>query len=244
MHSIRFIIICFLLFSCKKGDVHKSDEVLKIDDVKFSFVLHDGLSQSIIDPIKSKLEANYLRVLSDLMIDTMNKVQVSIWGNQSNFYDDMRSKTGTIYYGATGWIPSKQDIRILYVGANTAQVVLHEFCHAVSLVVNGSIGNNPRWLWESVAIYEAGEFVDPKTISYLVNRDFPTVSDLNTNFNSGGNKIYAVGYILSEFIISKWGADKYIDLIISNGNIQNTLGLTNQQFEEGWANFVVEKYLK
>jgi hypothetical protein len=31
--------------------------------------------------------------------------------------------------------------------------------HAVSLGVNPRFGNNPRWLWESVALYQNGEFI-------------------------------------------------------------------------------------
>jgi len=41
--------------------------------------------------------------------------------------------------------------------------VVHGFCHAVSLYVSPTFGNNPRWLWEAVALYENAEFVDPRT---------------------------------------------------------------------------------
>ena len=38
--------------------------------------------------------------------------------------------------------------------------LVHEFAHCVSLQVNPRIANNPRWLWESVAIYESRQSVD------------------------------------------------------------------------------------
>ena len=34
---------------------------------------------------------------------------------------------------------------------------VHEFAHAVSLALDPSFSNNPRWFWEAVAVYEARE---------------------------------------------------------------------------------------
>ena len=37
------------------------------------------------------------------------------------------------------------------------EAAVHEFAHGVSLHVNPRFGNNPRWLWEAVAIYEQAD---------------------------------------------------------------------------------------
>jgi len=236
------IYLSIVLTSCANKDNEEPAPSITIEGDRFSFVLNDGLQQSIIPSIQGKLDENYSRVLADLDVAAMNKVQVSIWGDRTNFYDNMRSTTGTIFYGAAGWIPNKQEVRIFYVGNSTAQVVLHEFCHAVSLNVNSTIGNNPRWLWEAVAIYEAGEFINPKTINYIVNGVYPTLAELNSDYNTGNNKIYNVGYLLAEYIIAIWGKSSFVNLIKSNGNIEQTLEISTQQFEVGWKNFVIEKY--
>lgn len=246
MNSFHYICINFMLIaslsSCAKDSETNDDNPVVIEKGNFSFVLHDGLAQSIIAPINTKLNDNYSRVLNDLEVSSMNKVSVKIWNNETNFLDDMEQAIGQRYQGASGWVYSSTDIRILYRGSYTSQIVLHEFCHAVSLVVNNTIGNNPRWLWEAVAIYEAGEFVNPTTISYLVNGNFPTLAELNSDFNSGGNKIYSVGYLLSEFIITNWDKNHFVSLIKSNGNIQQTLEISVPQFEEQWKSFVLNKY--
>lgn len=202
------------------------------------------MPESILAPIRRKLNHNYLRIMNDLDVNSMNKVTVKIWGNENNFLDDMEHSLGIRYTGASGWVWSSTDIRILNRGNDTAQIILHEFCHAVSLVVNNQIGNNPRWLWEALAIYEAGELRDPKTLSYLVNGNFPTIEELNSDFNTSGNKIYEVGYLLSEFITTQWGKSFYVNLIKSNGNIFQILGISVQQFEEAWKNFVMNKYFQ
>ena len=97
-------------------------------------------------------------------------------------------------------------------------------------------------LLEAIAVYEASEFVNPTTINYLVNSNFTILAQLNSDFNSGGNKIFLVGYLLSEFIITNWDKSRFVSLIKSNGNIQQTLEITTQQFEEAQKNFVIDKY--
>jgi len=236
-----FGIQILLLFSCANTESNDLPPV-EIDTDNFSFVLYDGLSQDKLASIQSKLSDNYVRVLGDFEITSMGKVTVRIWSNEKNFLDDMERAIGRRYTGASGWVYSATDIRVLYRGNATGQIALHEFCHAASLVVNNRIGNNPRWLWEAVAIYEAGEFVDPKTLSYLVSGNYPTIAELNSDFNSGANKIYSVGYLLSEFIITTWDKSRYVGMIKSNGNIQETLGITTQEFESDWKKFVIAKY--
>jgi hypothetical protein len=109
--------------------------------------------------------------------------------------------------------------------------------------VNSSIPNNPRWLWEAVAVYENNEFVDPRTLSYMVSGNYPTLEELNSDYNSGNHYIYSVGYILLEYINETWGMDKVIELIQTNGNIPLTLGIAVEGFESGWYLFIEEKYL-
>ncbi len=207
----------------------------------FSFVLYNGLSQTNVETVETKLEDNYLRVLGDLDVTSLNTVTVKIWNNETDFLDEMQRDLGVRFSGARGYVFGKGEIRLLYRG-NTPQTALHEFCHAVSLAVNSRFGNNPRWFWEAVAIYEAVEYKNPRTISYLADGNFPTIEELNSNFNQGNYKIYDVGYLLSEYIIHDFGRNVYVNLIRSNANIEETLGISTPQFESGWKNFIKNKY--
>ena len=59
--------------------------------------------------------------------------------------------------GATGYVTGREQARILFTSAaETESVAVHEFAHIVSLFVVPNFANNPRWLWESVAINESG----------------------------------------------------------------------------------------
>jgi len=173
----------------------------------------------------------------------MPRVTIKIWADYDHFLDDMETDIGIHYNGATGYIFGPTESRLFY-NAQVAPAAVHEFAHLVSMQVNITISNNPRWLWETVALYESQEFVDPKTLSYMVSGDYPTLAELNTDYNNSNHNIYQVGYVLLEYIVVTWGMDTVIDLIEHNGNIPGILVMTTRDFESGWYQFVEEKYLK
>ncbi len=243
LKTFQIILLLTLQACSKETAVETTDDQTTINSSShFSFVLYDGLTNEITKLIVQKLEENYSRILNDLKIEKMDPVKIQIWNNETEFQNVIKRDLGTNFWGATGYVYGRSDVRILNRG-NAAQIALHEFCHTVSIYLNSSIGNNPRWLWEATAIYESGEFVNPKTLEYITAGNFPTINELNTDYNSGNQKIYSVGYVLAEYIIQTWGKDKFVDLIRTNGNIQSSIGITVQSFETGWKDFVTKKYL-
>ncbi len=236
---IIYLVLIFSLFlSCSKN----TSPVEPVNKEHFEFILFDGLNNSDILQISTALEENYQRIIDDLRVSEMPKITIKIWADYNHFLDDMEADIGIRYTGATGYIFSFTEFRIFY----NAQVLLagvHEFAHLVSMQVNGTISNNPRWLWEAVALYETNEYVNPNTLSYMVSGDYPTLSELNTDYNSSTHSIYQVGYVLLEYIVDTWGMDTVIELIQNNGNLSGSLGLTDREFESGWYQFVEEEYL-
>jgi hypothetical protein len=173
----------------------------------------------------------------------MPQVTVKIWASYDNFLDAMESDIGIRYTGATGYVFGKEEIRI-YDTNQTPLTAIHEFAHLVSMQINETIPNNPRWLWEAVALYVTNDFTDPKSISYMVSGEYPNLDELNTDYNSSNHSIYNVGYVLLEYIVQTWEMDTVISLIEANGNINNILGITIQDFESGWYQFIENEYLQ
>ena len=159
-------------------------------------------------------------------------------------YADMASR-GSVYRGAGGYVRDAHAISLLAVrnatSAHLARVAVHEFAHIVSMAVNLSIPNNPRWLWETVAAYETHEFVDPATLDYMRAGRYPTLADLNADWNVN-HQVYEVGAVLGEYIVHEWGMDGVIRLIQRNGNVPGSLGISVPEFEAGWRAYLHEKY--
>jgi hypothetical protein len=187
-----------------------------------------------------RLEAEYARILSDLGLSSHPTVTVRIWQDTSSYYGEQTRFLGSPSQ-ATGYITGPTELRLL-AGGNLNTNVVHEFAHAASLNVNPRFANNPRWLWESVALYENGEFVHPNLIESVSRGNFPTLQQLNADANTD-SPINQLGYLLGEFIVSRYGRTAFVRLVQTNGDLSGVLGISTAEFEAAWQSFVRQKYL-
>jgi hypothetical protein len=201
----------------------------------------DGTDISQIQAVIDALESNYGRIVSDLEPAYMPIVRAMIWSNEDEFNRIRRAHLGHSYEGVRGYVTGPAELRILLTSGAPSTAV-HEFAHNVSLSLNRNIGNNPRWLWETVAQYESQDFIHPSTLHYMVSGDYPTLEELNTSFDQGRNKVYEVGYILGEYIVETWGIKALRDLILQFGDISAVLGISASEFEPGWYIWVRARY--
>ena len=170
----------------------------------------------------------------------MPGVTVRIWQDESTYAAELVRYFG-VRYQATGYITGPSELRLLAT-AQLGQNAVHEFVHAASLAVNPSFANNPRWLWETVALYENGERNDPRQLDYLRRGAFPTLQQLNADPNAA-TQIYDVGFLLGEFVVAGWGHGALVSLIRANGDVGGVLGVSVSDFEAAWRAYVVTRYL-
>ena len=187
-----------------------------------------------------RLEAEYARVLSGLGLSTLPVITVRIWQDETTYFNELTRYFG-VRYQAAGYITGPAELRVLAV-ANLSTNVVHEFIHAASMSLNPSFANNPRWLWETVALYDNGELVEPRRVDYLVRGAFPTLQQLNADPNAG-RQVYEVGYLLGDFIVSTWGRPALLRLVQTNGDLPGVLGVSTAEFESAWQTFVRQRYL-
>ncbi|HMS34877.1 MAG TPA: hypothetical protein PKC91_12410 [Ignavibacteria bacterium] len=208
----------------------------------FYFTTYDS---SIIRAAGDSLEKHYLRIVNDLGSDTLPVVKIFIYTNYKDLTAAVAHVVPDLPPWAKGLAISESEIHIISPNLNRPEInsmlsiLIHEFAHCVSYHIRPNIANNPRWLWESVAVYESGQFVSPHNVNCLVSHDPPSLDQLNS-FNN--TMIYDVGYLLAEYIIINWDKAHFINMILTNGNIQQVLGISPVDFEKGWFEFVVKKY--
>ena len=232
--------------SCGGGPVGPSasreQPTLKVSSAHFA-VMADRAGADLIDAVTEALEAHYPRFTADLRVADLPVTSVWLWQDEDSFYADMASR-GSVYRSG-GYVRNAHAIALLAVpGASlerAAAVAVHEFAHVVSMAVNPTIANNPRWLWETVAVHEAGEFVDPRTLDYLQAGRYPSLADLDADWNAS-RQVYQVGGVLAEYIVREWGMDGLIGLIRTNGNVPGSLAVSVADFEAGWRAYLHEGY--
>jgi hypothetical protein len=155
------------------------------------------------------VEAEYARIPNDLQASQTSPVTVFLHPNFASLQDAVRTVAGTLPAFAKGLTTGATSIHVLspnvssaWSSADGVVAIVHEFAHCVSLTVNPAVGNNPRWLWETVAIFEAGQFVEPRSVLSLASGEPPALARLNGVDNTD---VYSVGYVIGEFIVARWG---------------------------------------
>lgn len=204
------------------------------------FEVHAGLaSDETVAQIAAGLEARYAKVVADLETGEVERIRVEVWTDEASFLAEMERFFGR-RYNATGYVTGPSVIRVLAV-PQVVRNATHEMSHAISLRMNPTFANQPRWLWESVALFENDELVDPRSFPYLVQGRFPTLSELDADPNTS-RQVYEVGYLIGEFVVARAGRDGLLRLIRANGDVTSVGFASPAAFEEAWKAFVRERY--
>jgi len=219
----------------------------------FIFNYTRSIDAQIINALANTLEENYSKISENLKTIPAANIEVNIYAQRWRYI----KATGN--WGASGSIEGISKLHFVEQGwseSDSKKVAVHEFTHAVVLKLlidrepsplnttafDEKFSKFPVWLWESISVYEAGQFYQPKTMPFFANGSSPDLKELNSR--SKGGKIYSVGYTIIAFILSQYGQDKLIELITNYGNLLKVLDITDEAFSKAWYNFVKETYLK
>lgn len=205
-------------------------------------VRHTDLDAASVSPIATAIEAEYQRILRDFNVTQMPTVTVTLYPTGQALSDAVSPIVGPLPSFAKGLVTGPTAVHILSPNLQSAwsyadgvRSIVHEFAHCVSLRVNPSFGNNPRWWWESVALFEAGQLTDPRTLPYFTRGPLPTFAQLSSFDNT---IVYEVGATIGRFVVATRGWGAYVALVESNGDVNRVLGLTERAFLDEWAAFV------
>ncbi len=231
----RDFLICLLILIT---GCNSRDRVFKSPHFTFYYTKLDDTSMNYIS---GRMEEGYKKITADLNSGDLPPVNVHLYQNSTALiksFPDMPS-------WAIGQATSASEIHMVTPNdpkqdyQNMIRNLIHEFAHCVSLKINPTIGNNPRWLWESVAIYEGNYPWDPHMLPYLVNQEAPPLDTLNTMSNT---MIYQVGYFIAQYIDETYGKSVLKELIQNNGDLNSTLHMDGEEFRRKWFEFVKKKY--
>jgi hypothetical protein len=208
---------------------------------KHFILLYSQLDSISVNHIADKLESDYKRILTDFRLKRLPVTTVRIYPDLASFHQGINFPNAPAEVLATAF--GKDDFRM--VSPNAAGVdslmlmkgVTHEFTHCVHLNIDYA-PNNPRWLWEGVAMYEADYFFDPRELDVIKNKNFPPLSSL------GNGMEYMLGYVIIEAIKDIWGFDTVINLIRKRGDAQAAVKLSQDEFEKKIFEYIFRKYIK
>lgn len=219
----------------------------------FHFLFSSNTDTATIIELASALESNYARIGNDLETKPSTNVEVNVYAHRWRYIKATGNWSAS---GSIEGISKLHFVKQAWSESDNKKVAVHEFAHTVTLKLlldneeqpvdskkfDQKFLTFPVWLWEAISVYEAQQFVDPHTLPYLNNGQYPNIAELNNRLKGG--KIYDCGYTIIEFILQKYGREKFIQLIKNYGDLKATFNITTDLFCKDWYEFVKEKYLK
>jgi hypothetical protein len=219
----------------------------------FNFHFSSSIDTATIIELANALENNYTRIGNHLKTQPSYNIKIYIYSQRWRYI----KATGN--WGASGSIEGITKLHFIdqtWGEPDSKKVALHEFAHTVTLKLlldnelqplnsknfDKRFSTFPVWLWEAISVYEAKQFVEPKSLPYLKSGNYPSISVLNNR--AEGGKMYSCGYTIIEYILSKYGQEGFLNLVRNYGDLKSTYSVTEDQFCKGWYEFVKEIYLK
>lgn len=216
------------------------DHLMNLKRVSEHFVvMHGPTDSSKVLSMINELENNYSRILKDLKVDKMPLITVRIYPDRSSFLKGINFPNAPDFVMATAF--GTDDIRMVSPNAGVdsemlMKGVVHEFVHCVHLSIEYA-PNNPRWLWEGLAMYESKWFFDPKEVDFIKDQKFPSLDSLNDGSE------YMLGYVIIEAVKEIWDFDVVLQLIKNRGKAYPIVKIGNNEFSQKVFQYIYRKYV-
>jgi hypothetical protein len=208
--------------------------------------------------ILSVLEDNYTKVLRDFHMKLIPElIHVELYPDMEHYHfaignlDLPQSDVGIATDDNIVKMVSPRNPGAYHTRESLLKVAVHEFTHCVhyrflDLLSEQdqrkiSQGKEAFWLFEAMAIFEAGQFYDPAKFEYLRNGQYPSLTKLD---DVEDGKIYDVGFVLIDFMQRTWGQEKVLQLLRVNGDIENAFTITEDEFQRRFYAYMETTYLR
>ena len=203
----------------------------------FRIITTGDIPESQLVDIREVMTERAPVVMSNLGVSTMPLVTIKVWQDRNAFGKEFGEDATNV----RGFIDSENwEVHVLNVRTPIGGGALHEFVHLVSLSKNQGNGQIPKWLWEGVAIYESKRPPPPNPSSLMCITPYSIPS--LTGLNAHPSNIYRIGNLLLEYIVNTWTYSGLVQLIRTNGSIEQSLGITEHQFHEQWLAYANTQY--
>lgn len=209
------------------------------------FVLYcTDVDKSVTAVIALQLENDFERITTRLNHQPPVKINVEIYPNLQSFHAAVGHQHGLEWFVGNASNRLLRMVTPLNPGPKHSfdtlmQTTTHELTHLIVDEITGL--EIPDWLDEGIATYESGQR-QAQFVAARIEYDLPRIADLDFNSGTDTGTIYAFSYTIVEFIVQEFGYDHLVALIAAAGNLKETLGMSEIEFEKVWHQFVVAEY--
>jgi hypothetical protein len=212
--------------------------------------------QKVLDDVVKVLEENYDRITIRLQTKFTEKIRVFVYPNTKTFHSAMYMTYAPDWFVGAAGINELKMVSPLNPGsahtyASLMQAIVHELVHAAVLNVRGERGlvGLPKWLNEGYAFYEAHQMTDEMrriVKIHAMDKTIPTFVqlDIASSVEFGNMNGYAFSTTIIEFLVNTYGFQKLLKLIREPENIDTIYGLSKEDLEKQWVQYIKSMLLK
>lgn len=210
---------------------------------------YSGVDSMTIPSVAEQLEAKYEDLIGDFNLEEFPVATVRIYPDLETYHNAVLTPGAPQWQMGRAW--DTNEIRMLstkvaeeITGESTDPVsmITHEFIHCIHLSMISDTQRAPGWLWEGIAVYKGCcKWTDtPYEITELQKGKKISLKDIEKDRTF--QLKYSLGYYLIEYIDKKYGWSKVLDLIKTNGDIKQSLNISNKIFEQAFYEYLEKTY--
>jgi hypothetical protein len=192
--------LALITFACSDPSGATDDDGFDEFETENFLFFHTPSDVAALPALAAEFDAHRERIMADLGVDSVPQVLVYLYPNRRAFLTAHPNLESWV----TGFTEGRRRMHIISPNAPNQVYELwphsraaHMLTHLVTLRINRDADDNPRWLWESIALYESNERRDPRGEQFFSPEYSPQLAELNGGIAS---PLYRVGYLLGEFI--------------------------------------------
>lgn len=237
---------------CEQIYKEKDYKLILRKETQHFIIYYTEIDKTCIDKVSNVLENNYNRITIIFNEQLKEKLTIEIHSDIAQLHIALG------FPNAPDWIRGGIGVDKIVIASplnpppgsqfdNVVNTAVHEFVHIIVNKINNHI---PRWLNEGIACYEAKDnnetWIRETINNGLVNNTIPTLNDLDTGedfetfFKRNG---YQYSYTIVESIVEEFGYGKLYNLIKSPNNVIGILGITEEQLQNKWIEYIKKNYL-
>lgn len=222
----------------------QSSDTIALNKETEHFLLYcSEKDKPLLEDLSKALESGFNKVTKDLDCTLEVKTIVKIYPDIDTFHKAIGKPDAPWWYvgeGSEGVISITSDM----THVSAPKVVVHELTH---IITNSNFGRLPEWLFQGIAMYEGKETpissIESAVRAGVSSQNIPSLKELDIDYWSFADKGgYEYSYVAVEFIINDFGYDKLNKFLRSPYNFKELFGLTEDEFNSKWVEYLKEKY--
>jgi len=240
---VLLLFVVLVLVGCSA--ITKPGATLTVSSGSFLLYYPEGHEDAAME-VLSALEDNYARITANLRPVRTGLITVRLYPSLRAFHSAIGRPNLPNWAVGAAWGDS--EIRMVspknpgpvHDYQQLILVAVHELAHVLTKRIGPFTPPHVAWLWESIALYEAGQTPHPAALRFLGTGKHLRFTSVTSALEKP--EIYHIGYTIMEYLVERHGYEAVRELVLHGGDIKQVLGMSVDEFYASWYDFTKASY--